>query len=71
MLGLVFASFFKFDTGWSLYLIFGLHHSQVVSIGAECVQDVLFVLHPRFKLLAAVVESVQTQSFLQTFRLWL
>lgn len=55
----------------SLHLVFGLNDPQVVSVGAEGVQDVLLVLHPWLKLLAAVVEAMETQCLLQTPRLWL
>lgn len=52
-----------------LHLVFGLDDSQVVGVGAEGVQDVLLVLHPRLKLLAAVAELMKTQHLLQTLRL--
>lgn len=53
----------------SSYLVFGLNDSQVVGVGAEGVQDVLLVLHPRLELLTAVVESMETQRLLQSPRL--
>lgn len=50
----------------SLHLVFGLNDPQVVGVGAEGVQDVLLVLHPGLKLLAAVVEAMEAQRLLQT-----
>ncbi len=44
----------------SLHLVFGLDHSHIVDVSAEGIQDILLVLHPRLKLLAAVVESMKT-----------